>query len=79
VSAGDEAVKRTFDTPFIQNVEFCEGDRVNGLWRVVYPGVGRQRGGGRERVEMALDAPAVYRGPLVRGAFVAGIEREDDR
>ncbi|KAK4032967.1 hypothetical protein C8A01DRAFT_40586 [Parachaetomium inaequale] len=74
--AGDEAVKQTFDTPFIQNLKFCEGDRVNGFWRVVYRGEGRQRGAGGERVEMALDAPAAYRGPLVKGVIVAGIERE---
>ncbi|KAG7289270.1 hypothetical protein NEMBOFW57_005635 [Staphylotrichum longicolle] len=73
-SAGDGAVKRTFETPFIQGLGFREGDRVNGFWRVVHRGdggLGPQRG---ERVEMALDAPAGYRGPVVHGVVVAGVE-----
>jgi hypothetical protein len=75
-SAGDSAVKKTFDTPFIQNLAFCEGDPVNGFWRVVYRGDGGLTGG--QRVEMALDAPPTYKGPVVRGVVVSGIEMRGD-
>ncbi|KAK4118766.1 hypothetical protein N657DRAFT_650960 [Parathielavia appendiculata] len=75
-SAGDSAVKKTFDTDFIQNLAFCEGDRVNGFWRVVYREDSGLSGGGR--LEMAMDPPPTYRGPVVRGVVVAGIELQDD-
>jgi hypothetical protein len=75
-SAGDIEVKKTFDTPFIRRLAFCEGDRVNGFWKVMYRGDGGLRGG--ERVEMALDAPPTYKGPVVRGIVVAGVETLDD-
>jgi hypothetical protein len=75
-SAGDGAAKRTFDTQFIQSLSFRCDDRVNGFWRVVHRGDGGLEG--NERVEMALDAPPTYRGPLVRGVIVAGMERQGD-
>ena len=73
-SAGDGDVRRTFDTAFIQGLGFREGDRVNGFWRVLYRGDGGLGPQGGERVEMALDAPAGYRGPVVNGVVVAGVE-----
>ena len=76
-SAGDEAVKRTFDTAYIRALDFRENDRLNGFWRVVYRGDGGKKTGS-ERVEMALDAPACYKGPVVRGLVVAGVERQGD-
>lgn len=75
-SAGDAAVRKTFDTQFIQGLAFRNDDRVNGFWRVVYRGNGGV--GGNERVELALDAPSTYRGPVVRGVVVAGVERRGD-
>ncbi|GAB1319400.1 hypothetical protein MFIFM68171_09610 [Madurella fahalii] len=69
-SAGDEEVKKTFDTQYIQMLEFRNDDRVNGFWRVVYRDDGR--------VEMALDAPAAYKGPVVKGVIVTGIEEQCD-
>jgi hypothetical protein len=75
-SAGDDAVKKTFDTHFIQSLRFSADDRVNGFWRVTHRGDGGVEG--NERVEMALDAPPTYRGPLVGGVIVAGMERQGD-
>ena len=77
---GDDraALRKTFDTPFIQGLGFRVGDRINGFWKVVYRGDGGVKG--NERVEMALDAPVGYSGPLVRGVVVAGAEvRADGR
>ncbi|KAH6850541.1 hypothetical protein B0I37DRAFT_116335 [Chaetomium sp. MPI-CAGE-AT-0009] len=76
VAAGDEAARKTFDTPFIQNLGFCDGDRVNGFWTVVYRGNGGLQG--HERVEMALDAPPTYKGARVNGVIVAGVELQND-
>lgn len=76
MAAGDEETKKTFDTRFIQSLDFRDDDRVNGFWRVVHRGNGGVKG--NERVEMALDAPSAYRGPLVMGVIVAGIERQGD-
>lgn len=75
-AAGDEGVKKTFNTAFIQNLEFRNGDRVNGFWSVVYRGDGGMQG--HERVEMALDAPPTYKGARVNGVVVAGVELQDD-
>ncbi|KAK3297265.1 uncharacterized protein B0H64DRAFT_372654 [Chaetomium fimeti] len=75
-AAGDEAARKTFDTPFIRNLGFCEGDRVNGFWKVVYRGNGGRRGD--ERVEMALDAPPTYKGARVNGVIAAGVELQSD-
>ncbi|KAL2022362.1 hypothetical protein VTK56DRAFT_5429 [Thermocarpiscus australiensis] len=72
----DSGVRKTFDTQFIQKLDFQEGDRVNGFWRVAYRGDGGLPGA--ERVEMALDAPPTYSGPRARGVVVAGFERQDD-
>lgn len=74
-AAGEEAARKTFDTQFIQSLSFRKDDRVNGFWRVVYRGDGGVEG--NERVEMALDAPSSYRGPVVRGVVIAGVERQD--
>lgn len=75
-SVGDGRLRRTFGADVIRRLAFDEGDRVNGFWRVVYRGGGGLAGA--QRVEMALDAPPTYRGPLVRGVVVAGIEGQDD-
>ncbi|KAL2263510.1 hypothetical protein VTK26DRAFT_6411 [Humicola hyalothermophila] len=75
-SAGDSAARETFDPAFIRRLDFREGDRVNGFWKVVYCGGSGPQG--NERVEMALHAPPNYRGPVVRGVVVAGIEMRDD-
>ncbi|KAL1837877.1 hypothetical protein VTJ49DRAFT_3303 [Mycothermus thermophilus] len=76
-SVGDKGVRETFDTAYILSLDFCEGDRVNGFWKIVYRGeVGGHQGS--ERVELALDAPDGYKGPVVRGLVVAGVEMRDD-
>jgi hypothetical protein len=75
-SAGDDAVKETFDSQFIQGLSFRGDERVNGFWRVTHRGDGGVEG--NERVEMALDAPPTYRGPVIRGVIVAGMERQGD-
>ncbi|KAH6641172.1 hypothetical protein F5144DRAFT_484841 [Chaetomium tenue] len=75
-AAGDEAVRKTFDTPYIRNLGFCNGERVNGFWSVVHRGNGGLQG--HERVEMALDAPPTYKGARVNGVIVAGVEVQSD-
>lgn len=75
-AAGDKAVKKTFDTPYIRNLGFCNGERVNGFWSVVYRGNGDLQE--HERVEMALDAPPTYKGARVSGVIVAGVEVQGD-
>jgi hypothetical protein len=75
-ATGDDAVRKTFDTALIRNLKFCDGDRVNGFWTVVYRGNGGLQG--HERVEMALDAPPTYKGARVNGVIVAGVELQDD-
>jgi hypothetical protein len=75
-AAGDETVRKTFDTAFIRNLRFCHGDRVNGFWTVVYRGNGELQG--HERVEMTLDAPPTYKGARVNGVIVAGVELQND-
>lgn len=69
-------LSRTFNAKFIQELDFQDGDRVNGFWKVVYRGDSGVAG--TERVEMALDAPLGYRGPVVRGVVVAGVETVED-
>ncbi|KAK4234115.1 hypothetical protein C8A03DRAFT_47484 [Achaetomium macrosporum] len=75
--AGDSAARKTFNGQFIRNLEFRHGDRVNGFWRVVYRDTGAAHGDS-ERLEMALDPPPNYRGPVVRGLVVAAVEKQSD-
>jgi hypothetical protein len=75
-SVGDSRLRKTFNAQFIQNLEFQEGDRVNGFWRVAYRGDGKLPGSS-ERIEMLLDAPSTYKGPVTRGVVVAEVSRQD--
>ncbi|KAK3308434.1 uncharacterized protein B0T15DRAFT_491021 [Chaetomium strumarium] len=77
-SAGDSAARETFRAQFIRNLEFRHGDRVNGFWRVIYRGTAAMHGDCGERLEMALDPPTNYRGPVVRGLIVAAVEEQSD-
>jgi hypothetical protein len=76
--AGDHAARKTFNGQFIRDLEFRHGDRVNGFWRVVYRGTTGALHGDGERLEMALDPPGNYKGPVVRGLIVAAVGKESD-
>ncbi|KAK1759035.1 hypothetical protein QBC47DRAFT_370960 [Echria macrotheca] len=67
----DGDTRRTFQREWIQTLDFNEGDRVNGFWRVAHRG---RCGGEEERVELVMDAPAGYQGPVVQGVVVVGME-----
>ena len=64
--------RRTFAAAYIDGLAFGPGDRVDGVYTVAYRGSGGR--GGEERVELMLDAPEGYRGPVVSGMIVAAVE-----
>ncbi|KFA61231.1 hypothetical protein S40285_10417 [Stachybotrys chlorohalonatus IBT 40285] len=67
----DRAARRSFDTDYLQALDFDIGDRVNGAYTVVYHGPGGVEGS--ERLELALDPPAGYTGPQPHGLIVAEV------
>ena len=73
LSASNPAAAATFDWSFIQTLNFRVGDRVNGLWRISYRGDGG--GGDEERIELAMDPPPGYQGPVASGIVVVALER----
>ncbi|KAK1771445.1 hypothetical protein QBC33DRAFT_591730 [Phialemonium atrogriseum] len=72
-AAGPDA-RRTFAPAYIDGLAFGPGDRVDGVYTVAYRGSGGPGGRGEERVELMLDAPEGYRGPVVTGMIVAAVE-----
>ncbi|KAL1872325.1 hypothetical protein VTK73DRAFT_1556 [Phialemonium thermophilum] len=71
-AVGSSEAKRTFDDAYIDNLDFREGDRVDGVYTVAFRG--SRDGQSEERVEMLLDPPASYRGPVVKGLIACGVE-----
>jgi hypothetical protein len=74
-----KSVRQTFNTDYIQSLDFLPGDRVNGFWKVmsIVPAL-LAPGLKQHRAEMALDAPPGYTGPVVEGVIVAGMETVGD-
>ncbi|KAK4443768.1 hypothetical protein QBC34DRAFT_443118 [Podospora aff. communis PSN243] len=79
MSKDDFATLNTFNRERIASLEFDVGDRVHGVWRVAYRGdLHSQEGKGEgHRVELAMEAPPGYNGPVVQGVVVVGVERVD--
>jgi len=73
---GDIHIKRTFDRDWIQGLAFENGDIVNGAYKVVYHGKGKTVHS--ERVELAIEAPPSYHGPVPRGLILAEVEVDED-
>jgi hypothetical protein len=71
-SAVGPDAKATFDADFLDALEFEVGDRVDGVYTVSYRGA--RSGEPEERVEMMLDPPESYHGPVVQGMIISGIE-----
>ncbi|KAM0276634.1 hypothetical protein ACHAQH_006543 [Verticillium albo-atrum] len=70
-SIPEPEIRRTFDTTWIQNLAFKEGDLVNGVYKVKYRGVGHAPGS--ERMELMIEALPSWAGPEVRGIIVAEV------
>lgn len=66
--------RRTFGDAHIDGLEFRIGDRVAGVYTVAYRGCRSGEGIREERVELMLDAPSCYRGPVVEGLIAAAVE-----
>lgn len=52
---------------------FGKGDLVNGAYKVSYHGKGKEVTS--ERVELMIEAPPSYQGPVPRGLILAEVER----
>ncbi|KAK0639656.1 hypothetical protein B0T16DRAFT_246927 [Cercophora newfieldiana] len=77
----DLVTAETFSRERIQSLDFEVGDRVHGVWRVAYRGSGNREDENaeeRQRVELLMEAPGGYRGPVVEGVVVVGVERMDE-
>lgn len=74
----------SFDTEWIKNLEFKDGDIVNGVYKVSH--VSSDSNTRAERVELLIDIPVSYKGPPVRGLILsatepnqaASVEQEDN-
>lgn len=71
-SIREPGLKRTFDEDVIKSLEFRSGDIANGVYKVTYSGQGETSAA--ERVELALEAPKSYKGPVPRGLIVSEIQ-----
>ncbi|KAK5659168.1 hypothetical protein OQA88_1258 [Cercophora sp. LCS_1] len=69
---------RTFGEGWIQKCGFDVGDTVNGFWRVAHRGVEGDDDIENERIELVMEAPDGYRGPVVQGIVVVGAQRVAD-
>ncbi|VUC33748.1 unnamed protein product [Clonostachys rosea] len=67
----DKETKRTFATSWIQNLNFEPGDVVNGAYKVSYCGQGNDTGS--ERIEVMIQAPPSYKGPVPNGLILSEI------
>lgn len=77
LAIGDPDTKRTFDANWIQGLLFKQGDVVNGAYKVAYHGPGPAPAS--ERVELAIEAPASYRGPPApKGLILAEVQHVED-
>ncbi|KAK0622332.1 hypothetical protein B0T14DRAFT_147438 [Immersiella caudata] len=76
----DASIAETFDRERIQALMFEVGDRVHGVWRVAYRGDSGFDTGLRKchRIELAMEAPPEYNGPVVEGVVVVGVEEVDE-
>jgi len=71
----EDIVAESFSRERIRSLEFDVGHLVYGVWRVAHRGGDSDE---KERVELAMEAPAGYRGPVVEGVVVVGVERVDE-
>ncbi|CAG9946170.1 unnamed protein product [Clonostachys rosea f. rosea IK726] len=67
----DTETKRTFETNWIQSLQFEPGDVVNGAYKVSYCGQGNETGS--ERIELMIRAPPSYKGPVPNGLILSEI------
>ncbi|CAH0034557.1 unnamed protein product [Clonostachys rhizophaga] len=67
----DTETKRTFEASWIQNLQFEPGDVVNGAYKVSYYGQGNETGS--ERIELMIQAPPSYKGPVPNGLIISEI------
>lgn len=67
----DTETKHTFETNWIQNIQFEPGDIVNGVYKVSYCGKGSETGS--ERIELMIQAPPSYKGPVPNGLILSEI------
>ncbi|KAH8176918.1 hypothetical protein LIA77_02000 [Sarocladium implicatum] len=72
----DPAAKATFSPAYLDKLVFNMGDRVNGVYTVVYVGEGSEPGS--ERVELALDPPEGYSAPATEGRIIGEVLRVKD-
>ncbi|CAG9994330.1 unnamed protein product [Clonostachys byssicola] len=67
----DTETKRTFEASWIRNLQFEPGDIVNGAYKVSYSGQGNETGS--ERIELMIQAPPSYKGPVPNGLILSEI------
>lgn len=64
--------RASFNTKWIENLDFKDGDIVNGVYKVSH--VSSDKNTHAERVELLIDTPASYDGPAVRGLILSATE-----
>lgn len=75
----DEKARATFTLPVLSQILLRSGDILNGVYQIIaYEGKGADFPGHPERVELALVAPANYKGPVVDGRLVAAVEKSGE-
>lgn len=62
----------SFDAKWIENLEFKDGDIVNGVYKVSH--ASSDPNTNSERVELLIDIPASYKGSPVRGLILSATE-----
>ncbi|CAH0044866.1 unnamed protein product [Clonostachys solani] len=67
----DTETRRTFEASWIQNLQFEPGDVVNGAYKVSYCGQGNEAGS--ERIELMIQAPPSYKGPVPNGLILSEV------
>lgn len=85
--SNDPSIAGSFSREKIQRLEFMDGDRVHGVWRVGYRGQWMERNQDgeefgqskeEERVELVIEPPPGYSGPVVEGVVVVAVQRVDE-
>jgi len=72
---GEPRLRRTFDKNWIRTLAFQTGDIVNGVYRVAYHGKGSPPRS--ERVELVIEPPLSFKGPVPHGVIVAEVQCDE--
>lgn len=70
-SIKEPGLRSTFEETVISGTSFSEGDIINGVYKVTYHGPGKAASS--ERVELVIEAPKSYKGPVPHGLIVSEV------